>query len=384
MTLIIQDADALARFAESLAGEHCLAVDLEADSLHHYIDKVCLMQFSTAHRDVLLDPLAVRDLDPLKPILSDPGVRKVFHAGDYDLRCLWRDFGIEIRGIFDTMIASQLLGEEKIGLGDLLAKHFGVLVDKRFQKADWSRRPLPPEMVNYAVGDTRHLRRLSVILEKELTAKGRLSWAEEEFLIIEQVRFAEDSEDPPFLRVKGARTLERRGLAVLVELLGMREEKARQRDVPLFKTIGTETLLELARLCPTTREDLAGIGPSHRRVVQRHATDILAAVARGMRVPADQLPAFPRGERHLRDFDAERRLERLKVWRIKAAERHSISPGILINNALLLELAKRPPQAAEDLEGFPAMKRWQQRELGGEIIALLAKDSAPKDSPPTA
>jgi ribonuclease D len=264
MTLIIRDVDGLARFAADLAQERCLAVDLEADSLHHYADKVCLLQFSTAHRDVLVDPLTLPTLDPLKPVFADPSVRKVFHAGDYDLRSLWRDFGISVAGLFDTMVAAQLLGEEKIGLSDLLEKHFGVCLDKRFQKADWSKRPLPPEMLRYAVEDTRHLRRLSVLLEKELAARGRLAWATEEFSLTEQVRFSDAPEGPSCLRVKGARALERRGLAVLEELLRWRDDKARERDVPLFKVVGTETLLELARISPATRDDLRLAGPSPR------------------------------------------------------------------------------------------------------------------------
>lgn len=371
MTLIVRDLAELARFAGDITAEKVIAVDLEADSLHHWEESVCLLQFSTAHRDVIVDPLAIGDLSPLRGVFSDPGIRKVFHAGGYDLRCLWRDFGIEVKGIFDTMIASQLLGEEKIGLSDLLEKHFGVTLDKRFQKADWSRRPLPPEMVHCAVEDTRHLRRLSGVLEKGLAAKGRLAWAEEEFAIIEQVRFAEVPEGPLFLRVKGARTLERRGLAVLEELLKWRETRAKQRDVPAFKVIGNDTLLDVARLSPATKDALSQAPLTHRRVVDRHAADIVAAVARGLRVPSNDLPVYPRGQRQLRDPAAEERLVRLKAWRTQAAEGYGLSPGILINNSLLQELANRPPQAMGDLEDFSSMKRWQLRELGEGIIAAL-------------
>jgi ribonuclease D len=372
----VDDAESLAGLARELAGESALAVDLEADSLHHYREKVCLVQISTPRRDILLDTLAVRDLAPLREIFADPAVRKIFHAADYDLRSLWRDFGIEVRGLHDTSIAAQLLGEEKIGLADLLAKHFGVTLDKRYQRADWSRRPLSPEMVSYAAEDTRHLGRLSALLERELAAKGRMAWAEEEWSLLEQVRFAQ-SDKSSFQRVKGSQLLNRRGLAILDELVRWRETEAERRDVPPFKVMGNETLLEVVRLSPEHRRDLHKAGPGHRRVMARYEEELVGAVARGLALDEDRLPAWPSRERAERDPQAETRLKHLKTWRAAAAERLGISPGILINNALLEELSRTPPRTIKALEHFPAMKHWQRRELGAEIIAALH----PKKSP---
>ncbi len=366
----IRDTGTLNRAAADLAREECLWVDLEADSLHHYREKVCLLQISVPHHDYLVDTLAVRDPAALRPHFADPAVRKVFHAGDYDLRCLWRDFHIEVRGLFDTMIAAQLLGEEKIGLSDLLAKHVGVALDKRFQKADWSTRPLPPEMVRYAVEDTRHLGRLADPLEKGLSEMGRRAWAAEEFTLLEQVRPSEP-EGPIFLRVKGSHLLNRRGLAILDELVRWRETAAEHRDVPPFRILENGTLMELVRLSPLNRGDLRKAGRVHRRAVERHEREILAAVARGLALPEDRLPAYPTRERPERDNAVEKRLSLLKAWRTKAAGRLGISPGILINNALLEEIAGRPPRVVGELQSFPTMKAWQRRELGGGILDAL-------------
>ena len=163
---ILTTNEQVAELAEQLAAETTIAVDLEADSMHNYQEKVCLIQVSTLQRTVLIDPLAATDLSPLKPILADPAIRKIFHAADYDLRSLSRDFDLEVNGLFDTMICAQLLGEERIGLADLLNKYFNVELDKKYQKADWSLRPLKPAMISYAAEDTHHLHRLAEILEQ--------------------------------------------------------------------------------------------------------------------------------------------------------------------------------------------------------------------------
>jgi ribonuclease D len=177
-TPILTTSAQVAELAAELGRETAIAVDLEADSMHCYQEKVCLLQFSTPSRTVLLDPLAGADLAPLRDILANPAIRKIFHAADYDIRCLFRDFGIEIRGLFDTMISCQFLGEEKVGLADVLGKYFGVQLDKQFQRADWAQRPLSPGMIRYAAEDTRHLHGLVELLQGKLLEKARLEWVD--------------------------------------------------------------------------------------------------------------------------------------------------------------------------------------------------------------
>ncbi|HYS44093.1 MAG TPA: HRDC domain-containing protein, partial [Geobacteraceae bacterium] len=355
---------ALKGLVQRIGGEPLLAFDLEADSLHHYQERVCLIQLSTPRESVLIDPLAFPELSVLAPVLADPTVCKVFHGSDYDIRSLHRDFGIEVCNLFDTMVACQFLGEKELGLAAVLKKRFGVELDKRYQKADWSKRPLVPEMIAYAVEDTRLLIELYGQLVDELRAKGRLSWVKEECDLLSRVRTVSRGEEPLFLRFKGASGMEPRTLAVLEELLRLRDEKARQRDVPAFKILGNETLRELAARKPHKPADLAGVAGLTPKLTERYGEEILGAVARGMAIPAAGLPHYPRQPRRIRDRRQEERLQKLKLWREKKSRELAIEPGILANNALLEALAEADPGATgeQDLLGF--MKQWQQEVFG--------------------
>ena len=361
----------VAELAAELGRETAIAVDLEADSMHCYQEKVCLLQFSTSQRTVLVDPLAGADLGPLRGVLADAGIRKIFHAADYDIRCLFRDFGIEIRGLFDTMISCQFLGEEKVGLADVLGKYFGVQLDKQFQRADWAQRPLSPGMIRYAAEDTRHLHGLVELLQGKLLEMGRLEWVAEEFELLEKVRHSEHS-GPLFLRLKGAGTLDRRALAVAEALLQWRDGEARRRDCPPFKVLGTEPLLALASRQPQDASALVGIDGLPSRLAERYGRELLNAVAAGLALPEANLPRYPRSERPLRDPEVDARTARLKEWRKTKAAELEIDAGVLINNALLEELARRQPRSAPALATVPGLKRWQQRELGPGLLQALA------------
>jgi ribonuclease D len=359
--------------ADELRGEAILAVDLEADSMHRYREQVCLLQLSVPGRTVLIDPLAGAELAPLAGLFADPAVRKIFHAADYDLRSLYRDFRLEVRGLFDTMISAQLLGEEKIGLNDVLGKYFGVTLDKRFQRADWSIRPLSAAMVAYAAEDTRHLHRLVELFEARLLELGRRDWAAEEFGILEGVRFSESERGPLCLRLKGAGPLDRRQLGVLEELLQWREREAERRDRPPFQVIGNAILLALARQSPRTATALAAMAVLPERLRDRHGRDLLAAIARGMELPSSDLPVWPKTPRLERDPAVDGRLTILKGWRRDKAAALGIDPGVLINNALLELLARENPATTAQLAASPGLKNWQRRELGTELLAALRR-----------
>ena len=368
---IITTAPALAAFAQKLAGQSSIAVDLEADSMHSYREKVCLLQFTTEEETVLVDPLAATDLAPLGPVLANPGIRKIFHAADYDIRCLYRDFSLEINGLFDTMIACQFLGEEKVGLADVLLKYFGIELDKQYQRADWSKRPLSPEMIRYAAEDTAHLHRLVIILEEALQEKGRLTWVQEEWRLLEKVRHSEPG-GPLFLRLKGAGALPRRSLAVLEALLQWRDREAQRRDCPHFKVLGNKSLLQLARTMPHSLQGLVGIEGISPRVVDRYGKGLLAAVEVGKAVPEGELPSFPRTERRVRDEKVDQRLAHLKAWRAEKAAELQMAPGIVINNALLEEIAWREPHNEEALRQIPGLKNWQGEVLAEGLLQTLA------------
>lgn len=357
-------------YAAELEAFDSIAVDLEADSMHHYQEKVCLLQFTAGEKTVLIDPLEGADLAALRPLMSDARVRKIFHAADYDLRCLARDFAIEIRGLFDTMISSQFVGEERFGLADMLGKYFGLELDKKFQRADWTKRPLSTGMIEYAAGDTRYLAELVVILEEKLEALGRRSWVAEEFALLEQVRFAENS-GPLCLRVKGAGRLKPRQLGILEELLQWRDTEAQRRDLPHFKVLGNKSLLQLAVQPPVSSKGLVGIEGLSPRLVDRYGKQLLQAVARGQELDEAALPVFPRGERREKDLAAEKRFTKLKEWRTRVAKQLELDPGVLINNATLEQIARLYPKDLTSLEKTGALKNWQLKELGAGILEAL-------------
>jgi ribonuclease D len=364
---ILTKTEQVAQFAAELEKHPVIAVDLEADSMHNYQEKVCLLQFSTPTTTLLIDPLQGADLASLNPVLSNPQIRKIFHAADYDIRCLARDFDIEINGLFDTMISSQFLGEERFGLADVLRKYFSVELDKQYQRADWSKRPLSEAMIRYAAEDTSHLHDLVEILEGQLIAKGRLEWVEEEFALMEKVRFAVH-EGPLFLRFKGAGTLDRRQLAVLENLLQWRDIEARRQDRPLYKIFGNKELLEIARQTPKRLEQISGISP---RILDRYGKKIMPAIQTALEIPDSELPVYPRGERRQKDPQIEKRINRLKDWRKKVAAELQLDPGVLINNALLEELARKQPRSEQELSDIDLLKNWQRRVLGEGILNTL-------------
>lgn len=361
---------AVASLAEDLAKESAIAVDLEADALHNYREKICLIQISTESTTVLIDTLQVNSLAPLKPIFANPAITKIFHAADYDMRSLKRDYELNVQGLFDTMISSQFLGEERIGLADLMLKYFNIQLDKKFQKADWSQRPLPADMIEYAAKDTCYLHQLKDLLAERLEALGRMGWVKEECALLEEVRFADNS-GPLCLRFKGAGTLQRRELGVLEELLQWRESEGERYNRPVYKVLGNKPLLEIARRIPKERNQMRGIEGLPPRLLDRYSKPLLKAVANAMKLPEDSLPYYPRLPRKAKDPQKEDRLKLLKQWREKEAAEYALDPGVLINNAALDAIAQAKPATVVDLNQVEGVKNWQKEELGESLLAAL-------------
>jgi len=243
---IIDNFEALKDLARTIDREETVGVDLEADSMYHFKEKVCLIQMAARDVNVVIDPLRVKDLSPLKPIFKRKDVCKIFHGADYDVRSLYRDFDVSINNLFDTELASRFLGYSETGLEAVLKNKFGVTLDKKFQRKDWSRRPLPQDMVAYAAKDARYLLPLAIELKRELEVMGRLCWVQEECAILSKVRPNTNNTDPLYLHFKGAGKLNPRSLAVLERLLQYRRRVARKKDKPLFRIFGSRSLLELA------------------------------------------------------------------------------------------------------------------------------------------
>jgi ribonuclease D len=361
------------RFVAGLGSAPLLAVDTEAASFHRYKDRIYLIQLSTRDLTAVVDPVTVGDLSALGKLLTDPGVEILFHDADYDLRILHRDYGFHATRLFDTRIAAQLLNEPGIGLAALLEKYLQVTLDKKYQRADWSARPLTPEMLAYAAGDTRYLATLRDILKEKLQAKGRWSWAEEEFLLLEQVEW--HNAGPPeeaYLRIKGAKTLRGHQLAVLRELYAWREAVASQLDRAPFRVLQNESMLAIAKGMPKDQDalrDLKALSPDQLR---RRGDDLLQAVKRGASAPASSLPSFERTRRPPPDPAFDARLEKLKIARNKLAEEVDLQPGVLCPNGHLEAIARMESANVEALAGVEGMRKWQREVVGKGLIAALS------------
>jgi ribonuclease D len=360
---------------DAVAGAPLVAIDTEAASFHRYHDRVYLVQLSVPGRTVVIDPLALDDLSRLGVLLSDPTSEKIFHDADYDLRLFHHEYGFEPRRLFDTRIAAQLTAEPGIGLAALLQKYFEVRPDKRFQRADWSARPLTDGMLEYAAGDTHLLCELRSILRDNLIAMGRLSWAEEEFELVESIRWTPGESDPreTFFKLKGARKLDRRALALLRELYAWRETTASKLDRASFRVLGNEVLFHLATNPVERKEELVrvrGIGPE---TANRRGEELLDAIARGLAVPEEELPRFPRGPRRAPDPEFEARVEALKARRNAFAEEIGLLPGVLCPNGILEGIARLSPTSVEALCEVPGMRDWQRELLGAEFLATLSQ-----------
>jgi len=350
-----------------------IGVDLEADSMYHYFEKVCLLQIATESASYVLDPLALRDLSALHPVFSNPRIRKVFHGADYDIRSLYRDFRLEVENLFDTQLACKFLGLRESGLEALLRSRFHVELNKKYQRADWSQRPLSPEMVEYAAMDGRYLIPLARMLEKELEEKSRLSWVEEECLFLSKVRFTPPSYDPLYLKVKGAFLLDLRSLAVLEALLEFREAQAQKSDLPPFKVLRNEPLLELAMKKPLRLEELETGKVLSRKQIDRYGTRLLREIHRALAIPDEDLPVYPREARPDLSSPVRQRVKALKTWRDMRAKDLGMEPGILLNNALINAFALKNPRSIKEMEEIPGLKKWRQRHFGREILAAQTR-----------
>ncbi len=368
-TPLLTTSAEVADLARSLSSHSVIAVDLEGDSMHSYQEKVCLLQFSWGKEAALLDPLAGADLSPLHEPRANVDICKIFHAADYDIRCLARDFSFQIRGLFDTMTAAQLLGEPRVGLGDILHKYFGVEMDKRYQRADWSKRPLSAEMRHYAAEDTRYLEDLMGILCHKLEEKERLWWAEEEFRLLEQVRFS-PQQGAACLQVKGAATLNPRQLETLEQLILWRNAQAQKRDYPVYKVMSNKALLALATAMPRSEAQLDSVAEVPAKLRQRYAEVILESVAIALERPQQELPVPPQRRRREVDPAAEERFKRLKHWRSKKAQELELDPGILVNNSILMQVAYLQPRHSSELEQIEGMRNWQRQVLGPDLLAV--------------
>jgi ribonuclease D len=369
----INTADGLNRLANVLRGESIVAVDTESNSLFAYRERVCLIQFSTLQDDYLVDPLALDDLSVLGPVFAEKRIEKVFHAAEYDLLCLNRDFGFECTNLFDTMLAARILGRNEIGLGSMLGAEFGVALDKRHQRANWGERPLPSRLLEYARMDTHYLIPLRQLLKAELVEHNLLPLAQEDFKHICNIpadnngRTAPENRTADCWRVSGAHDLSPQRAAVLQELCHYRDQTAQAMDRPLFKVINDQTLLAIAAELPQNLDDLRNLPGMSPMQIRRHGHQLLRAVNRGLSSSPIYPPRTPRpDERYLA------RLDSLRNWRKEKARQLRTTSDVVLPRDLMFSLAESGPlskaELARALDDFP----WRLEHFGAEILNAIS------------
>ena len=349
-----------------LSAQPRIAVDTESNSLHAYRERVCLLQFSTPKNDYVLDPFALADLSALSPIFKNPKIEKIFHAAEYDLVCLKRDFGFEFANLFDTMQASRVLGYQFVGLDNILLEKFQIKMDKRHQKADWGARPLNPAQIDYARLDTHYLLELRDLLETELREKGRFELALEDFAracIVDEPK--EKPNGSSWKRFSTRKDITPRELTILYELCCRRDAIAEKMDRPPFKVINDTLLLEIARKLPEKDVDLAGIGLSPRQI-RLWGGELLAAIQRGAEAPLLKPKQPPRPS-----DAALKRLEKLKNWRKKIAQDLKVESDIILPKTYMNVFAENPPKNIQDIESVMVDSPSRFHNYGAQIFSLI-------------
>lgn len=365
--VLIQDQGEFERLAASLASQQRIAVDTESNSLYAYRERVCLIQFSTRSSDYLVDPLAISDLSCLAPIFAEPKIEKVFHAAEYDVLCLKRDHGFKMSNLFDTRIASRTLGRKRSGLGDILAEEFDVEINKRFQRANWGKRPLNAELLDYARLDTHFLLPLRDRLAKALHAAGRWEEAHEACEAVKLVEPEPADFDPQgFWRIAHARQLKPERAAVLRQLYLLREKYARRLDRPPFKVLGDKTLLAIAQEMPGSMDGLSKLPGMTSGQVRRYGKDVLEAIKRGSSGPRPKPPSNARVEEVIMA-----RYQTLREWRMRTARTRQVESDIVLPRDLVWDIAHRAPRDRKALKELMEPYEWRFRMYADDILRLL-------------
>jgi len=379
--VMVEDDATLAKVAETLAKAPTIGVDTESDSFYSYQEKVCLVQISDLHTDYVIDPLSIDDMSPLAPIMADEGIVKIFHGADYDVVCMKRDYDYVFHNLFDTMIASQLLGLPRIGLADLIDQFFGLEIEKKYQRHDWSRRPLRPEHIEYARGDSHWLPALREILIRRLQRRGRLDHVTEECEILEHREWvARPFDEDGYLKVKTATSLDAKGLRILKRLYLYRDAQARKLDRPVFKVIGDQDLVKVAKTRPKDRKALDKALPGRTGMKRRHADKLIDCVKKGLqddfpiprRDERKKKPAPPKGPPpRLRGRAGDRAMSALKQWRNDLVRTHArLTPVSVISNSTLNQIARARPLTKEQMVAVDDVRRWQVKDFGDAILEV--------------
>jgi ribonuclease D len=362
------------RLAGALKDEPALAIDTESNSLYAYRERVCLVQLSTRTQDYIIDPLIVVDLTPLAPLLEDPNIEKIFHAAEYDLICLQRDYGFTVTNLFDTMIAARICGHKSVGLGSLLSEFHGIELDKRHQRDDWGQRPLPPDSLQYAQMDTHYLPDLRDSLAAELTELGRWPEAREAFAEATRVTLPDMSFDPEgYWRIGMPNQLTRHQMAILRELYLLREHLAETRDLPPFKVFPDKTLVQLSIAEPHRLGDLNDIDGMTPAQIRRYGKQVLKAIERSNRNTLPDPPA----RQPSADPDIVECYSLLREWRKQRAQERGVESDVIVSRDALWTLAHRGPKTVEEMRDIAGLGPWRLEAYGQDLLEVLKRCQRP-------
>ena len=368
--ILVETAPQLDRALQAITRQVRFGLDTESNSLYAYQERVCLIQVSIPGTDYLIDPLALPDLAPLGELLADPSIEKVLHGAEYDVLCLQRDFRFRLRNLFDTRMASRSLGWPRSGLGDLLVRVLGVTISKRFQRANWGRRPLPQEMLSYARLDTHYLLPLRDHLARELETAGQWAAFKELCAHLAELEAKENGFDPQgFWQIRGARHLSARGQALLQELYLLRDQLARELDQPPFKVLSDPGLIALAKSPPRRQSELTRTPGISERTARKFGAQMMDAIRRASNGAP---PKRPR-QRGMDDL-AHARFEALRQWRKQIAQRLKVESDIILPRDLMLSLATHPPRTLQELEARMGPLQLRFRLYGEAIFQTLTQN----------
>lgn len=356
----------LKKMVEDLAAQPRVAVDTESNSLHAFREQVCLMQFSSIKDDYLVDPLALKDLSLLAPIFADPKIEKVFHAAEYDLICLRRDFGFTFANLFDTMQAARVLGYPAVGLDRLLGDKFDIKMDKRHQKANWAARPLTQDQIHYARLDTHYLFNLRDALEQELRERERLEFAMEDFYracIPDEQRHRHNSAS--WDRFSSRKDLSLRELTIVSYLCKWRDKEAEKLNRPPYKVVMDDVFVLLAKNPPEKKVDLSAAGLSEKQI-KLWGDQVLSAIRHGA-----EAPLVERKQAERKEDAVLRRLEKLKAWRKKVGLEMKVESDIILPKPYLGILSENPPESLDELRNLMKETPTRVDKFGVQILKTL-------------
>lgn len=365
----VDQKNALEDTLKTLKKEKKIAVDTESNSLYAYQERVCLIQISADGEDYVLDGLADMDLEMLGSVFADDSIEKIFHAAEYDILCMKRDFGYSFNNLFDTMQAARILGFEKLGLSNLLEDLFGVDQGKSFQKANWGKRPLTNDMLHYARMDTHFLSRLRDYLYQKLVEKDLLDLAHEDFQRLCHVK-PNHKDSPCYTQVSGYQRLEPQQLRVLEELCQYRERLAQKYNRPLFKVMGNSVLSAIVQASPRTYADLETIKEISPKLVERYAEGLLVAVETGLNSAPIHLKTHKRPSHAYLN-----RLDAMKEWRKQAAQRMGVQSDIILPRDILENIVGENPSNRDELQSEMAEVPWRFAHFGSEILEVIQQEN---------